>query len=159
MWALVSKEPMPLRIRSAVSEMLSGRRRQPGFEILQIIAPQAGLVLTEISGCVDRGSRMGEFCFHSIELRGYSERHTCVVLNVVDGNKVVVEITPPIPGYLYGQKEDLSRAVFAPRHVGVSITPEISGWPCFVNLCLPKENGSWTAGPWSLLDIGELTRT
>lgn len=102
---------------------------------------------------------MAQFFIKSIELRNYHVKHGCTVLEVVDDNKLLVELAPSIPGSVYNQVDDIKTIVLAPRYTGMTLTPVISEWPCTVNICLPKEGGDWKAGPWRLLDIGELTES
>lgn len=98
---------------------------------------------------------MTVFFLRSIELRE-SKRVVCTVLNVVDSNKLLVSICPTFPAGLYGQEGELDKLVLAPRYVGTSLHPEISEWPCVVNVCIPEDASNWDAGPWRLLDIAEL---
>jgi hypothetical protein len=101
---------------------------------------------------------MTHFFVRSIEHRTYHAKHGCVVSGVVDGNKLLIALAPPIPDFVYNEDADLEFIVLAPRYVGVTLTPTVSEWPCVVNLCVPKEGGDWEMGPWRLLDIGELTK-
>lgn len=100
---------------------------------------------------------MANFYLHSTEHRTYSTKHACVVQHVVDANKLLVKLDPPVPGYVYNQIVDIDMLVLAPRYADSSLTPHISEWPCVVNICLPADSGNWETGPWRLLDIGELT--
>lgn len=93
----------------------------------------------------------------SIEHRSYHVKHACITHEVVDGNKILIELNPHIPRYVYNQNADLDLVVLAPRYVGVTLTPDISELPCTVNICLPLPDGNWKTGPWRLLDIGELS--
>lgn len=102
---------------------------------------------------------MAKFYVRSTELRSYNAKHGCLVREVVDGDKLLVELDPPIPGYVYDQVEDLNLIVLAVRYAGTSLTPAVSEWPCIVNICLPNKGGDWKNGSWRLLDIGELTKT
>jgi hypothetical protein len=101
---------------------------------------------------------MEKFYVRSTELRSYNVKHGCIVLEVVDRDKLLVELDPPIPSHVYGQIEDLNLIVLTARYEGTKLTPVVSEWPCKVNICLPKEGGNWKNGPWRLLDIGELTK-
>lgn len=101
---------------------------------------------------------MEKFYIRSTELRDYNEKHACFMLRVVDGNKILVNVSPPMPGYVYDRQQDIDRLVLAPRYMGTTLTPTVSEWPCLVNICLPKEDGGWENGPWRLLDIGEISR-
>jgi hypothetical protein len=94
------------------------------------------------------------FTLRSTELRDYSEKHACRVLGTIQGEKLLVEIDPPFPGYVYGLAHDLSRVVLAPRHQGSRLAPNISEWPCRVHICLPKEGGDFKNGPFRILDWG-----
>lgn len=102
---------------------------------------------------------MDSFYLRSIELRDYAKKHLCSVEEVVDKNKLLVAVSPPIPGHIYMQSADLSALVLAPRYLDASLTPAISEWPCIVNICIPKVLGEWKHGPWRLLDIGEISRS
>jgi hypothetical protein len=101
------------------------------------------------------------FTLKSIEQR-QPLAHTCRVLNRVDDggspDKLLVEIDPPAPGQLYRQTTDVSRVVLSPRHVGVTLYPQISEWPCHVHICVPKLGGTWTEGPFEIADWGILER-
>ena len=101
---------------------------------------------------------MTTFKLKSIEHRTYTQEHNCVVRKEVDGNKILVEIDPPIPAYVYDLNEDIDLIVLAPRYEGTTLVPTISEWPCIVNMCIPKEHGNWESGPWRLLDIGEISK-
>lgn len=101
---------------------------------------------------------MAQFFIKSIEHRNYHVKHGCTVRLTVDGNKLLIEVVPPIPGYVYDESQDLNMIVLAPRYVDMALTPTISEWPCTVNICLPETGGDWETGPWRLLDIGELTK-
>lgn len=98
------------------------------------------------------------FTVRSTELRDYSEKHSCAVLEVLSGEpgreKILVEVNPPIPGYLYDQPEDLEMLVLSPRHEGSALLPEVSEWPCRVHMCVPVKDGSWSEGPFRVLDWG-----
>ena len=100
---------------------------------------------------------MADFFIKSIELRNYNQKHGCTVLDVVDSTKLLVELEPPIPGFVYNQTDDLDLVVLAPRYEGTTLTPAVSEWPCIVNICLPKTMDGWHSGPWRLLDVGEIT--
>jgi hypothetical protein len=102
---------------------------------------------------------MDNFFIRSIEHRTYHAKHRCTVREIVDGNKLLVETSPSIPGWVYGRSTDLDRIVLAPRYVNSKLVPQISEWPCIVNICVPKEGSDWECGPWTLLDIGELSIT
>lgn len=102
---------------------------------------------------------MINFHIQSIEHRSYHVKHGCIVRGDVDGGKLLVDLAPPIPGWVYDQPADLDRVVLAPRYTNMALTPRISEWPCIVNICVPKNSMDWTSGPWSLLDVGELTTT
>lgn len=97
------------------------------------------------------------FYIKSIEHRTYHVRHECVVREVVEGNKLLVDLFPVIPSWVYGSTHDLDAIILAPRYQGSSLAPEISEWPCIVNICLPKNFKDWSSGPWDLLDIGEIS--
>jgi hypothetical protein len=98
------------------------------------------------------------FTIRSTELRDYSAKHFCTLLEVVSGEpgreKLLVEVDPPIPGHIYNRSQDLDMIVVSPRHDGTSLLPEISEWPCRVYICVPENGGSWSAGPFRVLDWG-----
>lgn len=102
---------------------------------------------------------MKQFYLKSVELRNYVEKHLCLVHDVVDGNKLLVELRPPIPAHVYGSQDDLDFVVLAHRYEGSSLSPNISEWPCIVNVCVPKLKDGLRSGPWRILDIGEITQT
>ena len=102
---------------------------------------------------------MDNFFIKSVEHRTYSQKHKCIVHKNVDDNKLLIELEPPIPSYIYDSNQDVDFIVLAPRYEDAKLVPSISEWPCIVNMCLIKENGSWEKGPWQLLDIGEITKT
>lgn len=113
---------------------------------------------------------MTHFFLHLIELRDYDTAHKCVVIEVVDRHKLLVELDPPIEDFIYKRFEpyrpedvlrrvdDLHRVVLAPRNQGSSLTPAVSEWPCRVNILIPEADGDLQSGPWSLHDIGEITK-
>jgi len=103
-----------------------------------------------------------QFSVRSIDSAVYSARHHCIVRAVVDRNKLLVSLAPHIPAWVYQRwishlPGDLEQLVLAPRHMSTSVTP-ISEWPLAANMCVPDKGGSWTEGPWLLLDIGLLER-
>lgn len=100
---------------------------------------------------------MNEFYLSSEELRNYHVKHKCSVIEVVDGDKLHIVVDPVIPSWVYGTSLDLESVVIAPRHVGVSLVPEISEWPCIVNVLVPQEGE--LRHRWMHLDIGRLTQT
>ena len=102
---------------------------------------------------------MTRFFIKSIEHRTYYAKHECTVREIVDRNKLLVDISPPIPGWVYERPADLDRIVLASRYVNTTLVPQISEWPCIVNICVPKNGFDWECGPWTLLDIGELSTT
>ena len=101
------------------------------------------------------------FTLRSTELREPFVRQ-CDFLRLVDDGgtteKILVSTDPPLPGYLYGSIEDLGRLVLAPRHEGAKLYPDVSEWPCFVHICLPKEGGDWDRGPWRVADWGVIEK-
>ena len=102
---------------------------------------------------------MSEFFLKSIELRDYDAKHGCSVIKVVDENKLLVALTPAIPAHVYEQPQDLDVLVLAPRYAGAELYPNITEWPCVVNICIPKLDDTWEQGPWRLLDIGEISKS
>jgi hypothetical protein len=100
---------------------------------------------------------MNDFFVSSIEHRTYHAKHGCKVREAIDGNKLLVEINPPIPRWVYGKDFDLSWIVLAPRYADTTLVPQISELPCIVNMCLPKNVSEPVGAPWELLDIGELS--
>lgn len=92
----------------------------------------------------------------------YDRKHGCVVIGVVDPNKILVRLVPPMPKSAYQRivggpmRSDIDRLVLAPRHVGDTLAPTMSALPFYVNMCVPKPEGTWMSGPWSILDIGLL---
>jgi hypothetical protein len=100
---------------------------------------------------------MTSFYLKSIEHRSYHVKHECTVREIVDGNKLLVDLDPPIPGWVYDRPADLDHVVLAPRYTNMTLTPQISEWPSIVNICVPKNGIDWTSAPWNLLDVGELT--
>lgn len=102
---------------------------------------------------------MISFYIKSIEHRSYHVKHGCIVRdNVIEG-MLLIDLDPPIPGWVYNQPMNLDRVILAQRYSDMALTPQISEWPCIVNICVPKNSMDWTSGPWSLLDVGELTTT
>ena len=101
---------------------------------------------------------IGSCYIRSTEHRTYRVKHECLLRDVIDGNKLLSELSPAIPGWVYGLHEDLVRVVLAPRYTDSTLVPQVSEWPCTVNICIPKDHNDWTCGPWLLLDIGEITR-
>jgi hypothetical protein len=105
---------------------------------------------------------VSRFTLRSTELREPWTR-TCDVLGQVDEgtgpNKILVQVDPPVPGFLYGSVADLDQFVLAPRHTGASIYPDVSEWPCHVYVCLPKEGGTWDRGPYRIADWGLMERS
>lgn len=101
---------------------------------------------------------LGVFTIRSTELRDYSAKHLCTVLEVVSREpgreKLLVEVDPPIPGHVYDRAQDLDVIVVSPRHEGASLLPEVSEWPCRVYICVPEDGGSWGEGPFRVLDWG-----
>jgi hypothetical protein len=81
-----------------------------------------------------------------------------VVVDVIDDKKIIVDLIPPIPGFVYGKVDDVDLVILAARYAGVALSPMVSEWPCTVNICLPKEKDGWKSGPWDLIDIGEITQ-
>ena len=102
---------------------------------------------------------MVNFYLRSIDHRTYKEKHQCVVRQVVEDNKILVDLVPPISRWVYNTDEDLHRVVLAPRYTNSSVTPAVSEWPCIVNVCVPQSSSNWAIGPWSLIDIGELIQS
>jgi hypothetical protein len=106
---------------------------------------------------------MQTFFLRSTELRNYRDWHKCVVIDVVQPavhpQKIMVTVDPPIPGHLYSLSEDIRRLVLAPRHEGLTLTPQVSEWPAHVYMCLPKEGGDWREGPFRVLDWGVVSQT
>lgn len=97
------------------------------------------------------------FKLRSTELRDHQEVHRCVVLKTLstDGpSKLLVSVDPPIPGHFYDEPGDLDRIVLAPRHANATLAPQVSEWPCYVHICLPKHSGDWEQGPFRSADWG-----
>lgn len=95
-----------------------------------------------------------KFTIKSTELRNYDFKHTCRIVKVVERNKILVELSPPIPGYIYDLGKDLETLILAPRFEGSYLVPKISEWPCRVYMCIPQKEGSWENGPYQILDWG-----
>jgi len=100
---------------------------------------------------------MATYFLKSVEHRTYTQKYKCIVRKVVDDNKLLVELDPVIPMYVYNSGKDINLIVLAPRYEGINLTATITEWPVRVNMCLPKQSGVWDSGPWRLLDVGELT--
>lgn len=100
---------------------------------------------------------MDSFFVKSVEHRTYTQKHKCVIHKSLDINKLLVEIEPPIPSFVYKSDQDIDFMVLAPRYEGTKLVPSISEWPSRVNMCLTGEGGSLEKGPWRLIDIGEIT--
>jgi hypothetical protein len=114
---------------------------------------------SQMSPELTQSTDMEDFFIKSIEHRTYHVTHECVVREVVDGNKLLVDLVQAIPMWVYDSDKDLDVVVLAPRYEGSTLTPTISEWPCIVNICLPKDSsGGWTSGPWRLLDIAEASK-
>lgn len=96
--------------------------------------------------------------FRSIDHRDYNVKHECSVSGVIDNGTIIVEAKVPIPQWVYDSPGDMSRIVLATRYADDTLTPEVSRWPCIVNVCVP-EFDNWMHGPWRVLDIAELTLT
>lgn len=63
-------------------------------------------------------------------------------------------MNPLINRWVYKTSVDLERVILKSRHVGFSITPIVSHWPCMVNLLIPSEGGMWESKCLDLLDVG-----
>ncbi len=104
---------------------------------------------------------LARLTLRSTELREPWTR-TCEFVRQVDEGaepaKILVHVSTPVPGYLYGSAADLDQFVLAPRHEGASIYPDVSEWPCHVHICLPKEGGTWERGPYRVADWGVIVR-
>ncbi len=103
-----------------------------------------------------------KFYLHSTETNFSNLYFACYFKDVVGGDKdrakkILVTIDPAIPKELYKTEEDIGFFVLAPRLEGCTVYPNISK-PCFVYVCLPKENGSWLEGPYKILDWGEIVQ-
>ncbi len=100
-----------------------------------------------------------KFKLRSTEQNNPTE-YSCTFLSYIfdktKPNKMLVRVEPSIPNYVYQTQKDIDRVVVAPRHAGVSIYPEVSEWPCYVHICVPKKNASWEDGPYDVLDWGML---
>jgi hypothetical protein len=48
--------------------------------------------------------------------------------------------------------------VLSPRHKGAMLYPEVSEWPCDVQICLPKEGGDFERGPYRIADWGVIAQ-
>ena len=98
------------------------------------------------------------FTIRSTELRDYSVKHHCAVVEVLSGapgrERLLVEVAPPIPGYLYNRREDLELIAITPRHEGVALLPQVSEWPCRVHMMVPEEGSEWEEGRLRILDWG-----
>jgi hypothetical protein len=95
-----------------------------------------------------------DFTIRSTESRDYSSKHGCRIMKVVNINKLLVELIPPIPGYIYDNYKDIETLVLAPRFEGSNLVPKISEWPCRVYMCIPQKEGSWENGQYRILDWG-----
>ncbi|MGD9739671.1 MAG: hypothetical protein AB7O56_14855 [Bauldia sp.] len=102
------------------------------------------------------------FTIKSTENYHHDRKHRCIPIETVDRNKLLVRLDPPLPASAYrnvlGEPivKDMDRLVLAPRYVGDALTPVPRELPIVVNMCRPKPEGTWTAGPWCILDIGLL---
>jgi len=96
------------------------------------------------------------FTIRPTEIRDYDNKHDCHILRVVDGNKLLMKLIPPIPGYIYDKNDDIETIVLAPRFEGSSLVPKISEWPCRVYMCIPEKDGCWENGPYRIFDWGIL---
>lgn len=97
---------------------------------------------------------MIKYTIKSTELRDYNFRHDFEIIEVVDKNKLLISLHPPIPGYLYDRVEDIDRLVISPRHKGVKIVPDFSELPCYVHMCLPEKDSDLLTGPYRIIDWG-----
>jgi hypothetical protein len=104
----------------------------------------------------------GAFTIRSTELRDYSKKHRCTVLDVINSasnhEKIIVGVDPPIPGYIYDCANDFNQVIISPRFAGTTLLPEASEWPFRVYICAPQIGGDWTDGPLRILDWGVLER-
>jgi hypothetical protein len=73
-------------------------------------------------------------------------------------DKILVSVDPPVAKQTYGSATELRQFVLAPRHEGASLYPDVSEWPCYVHMCVPKEDGDWEHGPLRILDWGMIER-
>lgn len=94
-----------------------------------------------------------KFLWKSAELRDYNVEHVCVVLERCDEARVLVAVSPPIPGYLYNEVEDVELMALSPRYTESTLIP-LSESPLTVNVWLPK--GELSEGEFRLADIGKV---
>lgn len=99
-----------------------------------------------------------QFTLKSYEIGNPDKEHNCFPQEVVDSNKLLVWLEPPLPGHVYQEVEDINVLVLAPRHEGTRLVPNVSDWPCHVYMCLPGEKGEWESGPYKIIDWGILER-
>ncbi len=103
------------------------------------------------------------FTINSTETTYEKVHHSCTfekpILKSGDHPKILASINPPIPMHFYGRLEsDLDMIVLAPRLQGCTVYPNISE-PCYAYMCIPKEGGDWSDGPWEILDWVEIKLT
>ena len=96
------------------------------------------------------------FTIKSIENRSYSKKHKCIPHQVVNSNKLLVMLEPPIPSHVYDKDEDIDLLVLAPKFKDTVLIPEVSEWPMNVYMLIPKEGGNWESGPYNCEDWGLL---
>lgn len=103
-------------------------------------------------------THQADFILKITEQIRYSAEQECFAEDEIDGGKLSVRLVPPIPSWVYEYSlgrgpNDLHRMVLMARHVGTSLTP-MSESRLAVNMLVPKSEGDWTRGPWTILDIG-----
>lgn len=109
---------------------------------------------------------MQDFYLVSTELREPYEPRACNIIkrlySELRDDLALVEVSPPLPLYIYDSAEDLNRLIIAARHEGTSIFP-VSEWPLGVYICCLKEQGDLDqdvirSEDLTILDWGEIRR-
>jgi len=109
---------------------------------------------------------MQDFYLVSTELREPYEPRACHIIkrlcSELRDDLALVEVSPPLPFYIYDSAEDLIRLIIAARHEGTSLFP-VSEWPLAVYICCFKEQGNLDQGvirseDLTILDWGEIRR-
>jgi hypothetical protein len=95
----------------------------------------------------------------SIEMTDYKGAHRVEILENVPPNKVLARLHPPLPADIYDTVgRDVDLVVLAPRYRGDFLDKDEIKLPTIVNICIAQGSGSsLTSGPWSILDIGEIS--